>query len=72
MGVYPFELDDSYPISAGFAHRCARKASGHATVVPPNSEMNSRRFSGSKCILSPEAWSGLQDTDFAEVSQRVR
>jgi putative tryptophan/tyrosine transport system substrate-binding protein len=24
MGVYPFELDDSYPISAGFAHRCAR------------------------------------------------
>jgi hypothetical protein len=27
MSVYPFDLDESYPISAGFAHCCARAAS---------------------------------------------
>ena len=26
MSVYPFEPDDSYPISADFAHCCARAA----------------------------------------------
>jgi hypothetical protein len=40
MGVYPFELDDSYPISAGFAHRCARgerlrrRAAGRYELAP--------------------------------------
>jgi hypothetical protein len=71
MGVYPFELDDSYPISAGFAHCCARKASGHATVAPPNSEMNSRRSVDQSAFCPPRPGE-LQDTDFVEVSQRVR
>lgn len=32
MSVYPFELDDSYPINAGFAHCCVRAAGGDAAA----------------------------------------
>jgi hypothetical protein len=38
MSVYPFEPDDSYPISAGFAHYCARAASGDAAAPPISDE----------------------------------
>jgi hypothetical protein len=38
MSVYPFELDNSYPISAGFAHCCARAASGDAAAPPISDE----------------------------------
>src|ERR1700675_2712321 len=38
------ELDDRYPIRAGFARRCARAASGQAVAAPPISDMNSRRL----------------------------
>jgi hypothetical protein len=34
--------------------------------------MNSRHFSDQTACGSPPAWAGLQDTRFAEVSQRVR
>src|SRR3977135_812115 len=38
------ELDDRYPIRAGFARRWARAASGQAVAAPPISDMNSRRL----------------------------
>jgi hypothetical protein len=38
------ELDDRYPIRAGFARRCARAASGQAVAAPPISDMKSRRL----------------------------
>jgi hypothetical protein len=40
ISVYPFELDDSYPISAGL--HCARPASGNAATAPISDELGRR------------------------------
>jgi hypothetical protein len=48
---------------------CARTASGYATAVPPNSVMNSRRFSWSNCI-GPCQQVALQDIGLTRSSQR--
>jgi hypothetical protein len=69
MSVYPFEPDDSYPISAGFAHYCAR------------SERRCRRAANQRRIRAASIdgvafWvlyqpTELQDTELAGISQRV-
>jgi hypothetical protein len=45
----------SNPIT-GIAGCCARAASGHATAVPPSSNMNSRRFMSSMGDFLPYAY----------------
>jgi hypothetical protein len=59
MSVYPFELDDSYPISAGFARGAAGAASGDAAALP-SSVMKSRRAQLTKLHPVPSPVAGYR------------
>src|SRR5882757_4908354 len=66
------ELDDRYPIRAGFARRCARAASGQAVAAPPISDMNSRRLMpniGRSSRLG--AWSACRTLNLRQSDQQV-
>src|SRR5450631_441964 len=66
------ELDDRYPIRAGFARCCARAASGQAVAAPPISDMNSRRLMPNiGRFLSPRRWSACRTLNLRQSVQQV-
>jgi hypothetical protein len=67
MSVCPFELDCSHPISAGFAHCCARAASGDAAAPPISDELAPPQLMA-VAFWVPYQPTELQDTELAGIS----